>query len=99
MRKPKYFLVDKRDHGCVGKAISILTAIKNGCWDAYDEERIKKAYNFGNGTFTDFQVHALNNNQSILTPLEFWQFALPLGDVWRLDAEAWIADVLNNRGL
>lgn len=99
MRVPKYFLVDHRDSGCVGRKISILSALKLGRFSPYDDLRIKHAFNFGNGTFTNLEIHALNNNQSILTPDEFWQFALPLGDAWRVRTEGWVADVLNNRGL
>ena len=99
MRQPKYFVVDHYDHGCTGKKITIIEALQTGAFDAYDDERIKNAFKFGRGTFTDFKEHAVLNHQSIFTPEEFWQFALPLGDVWRLNTEAWIADLLNNRGL
>lgn len=99
MREPKYFVVDHYDHGCTGKKITIFAAIQIGAFDVYDDERIKKAYKFGNGTFSDFEAHALMNHQSIFTPEEFWQFALPLGEAWRLRTEGWIIDMLNNRGL
>lgn len=39
----------------------LMEAIKQGWYVAYDEERIRKAHNFGHGTMADMKRYMKNN--------------------------------------
>ena len=42
---------------------SVEKAIKNGYFVSWDDNRIKNAFNDGNGTINDFRRYVINNKQ------------------------------------
>jgi hypothetical protein len=45
----------------------MLDAIKDDAWSPWDEERVRKAHNFGRGTMKDHYRHNLMNAKVIVT--------------------------------
>ena len=61
--------------------------IITGNWQVWSEQRIKDAYNFGQGTLKDFKHRAKANRQIIFTLEEFRQeiTSLPKEDYLRIE--------------
>lgn len=67
-----YFVIDLLDHGCIGTPYkSLEESIKAGDYQVWDKNKIRRAFNFGNGTMKDFINHCKINKEKVLTEKEF----------------------------
>lgn len=67
-----YFVIDLLSNGCIGTPYENLEqSIRAGNYQVWDKNRIRRAFNFGNGTIKDFTNHCKVNKQKVLTEKEF----------------------------
>lgn len=72
MKNEFLFVIDLLTHGCTGVPYkTIEDSLKDGSFQVWNENRIKKAYNFGNGTMQDFLNRRKQNKQIVLTESDF----------------------------
>lgn len=75
------FAVDSRTNGIYGRRYKNLAqAISAGSYAPWDSDRIKSAFQFGNGTLKDFRRHCKDNGMTILTAKEFFNIFNQLPD-------------------
>lgn len=90
------FEVDRLSHGCVGRPYkNRLEAIKDGSWSPWNENRIKGAFNFNQGTMSDFKRFAKDNKFDILSEDEFWAIAGELSETEQQQCKSFIELILN----
>lgn len=91
-----WFTIDKYNHGCSGQPYkNKLEAIKGDSWCVWTEGRVRKQFNFGQGTMDDYKQYCKNNNCVTVSENAFWKIAEPLGGSWRDDAEKFIKETIN----
>lgn len=91
-----WFTIDRYDHGCTGLAFkNPLAAIQSDAWQVWTDERVRKQFNFGNGTMKDFERYCKNNMCTAVMEGNFWKIAEPLGEEWRRGAERFIEETIN----
>lgn len=96
MIRKVWFTIDKYDHGCSGLPYkNKLGAIKGDSWQVWTDERVRKQFNFGQGSMKDFERYCKNNNCTPVMQGNFWKIAEPLGPEWRFNAEKFIEETIN----
>ena len=66
------YTINTFDHGCCGrKHKNVQEAIIQGSWDMWPEQRIKKCFNFANGTMNDLKRFCKDNHSQIYEENEF----------------------------
>lgn len=75
------FVIPSYTHGIVGRKYkNIREAIVDGFYSPYNELRIKRAFNFGNGTMEDLKRFAKNNYEKIIPAEKFYKIVDSLPD-------------------
>lgn len=68
------FTIDSFSGGILGRRYeSINEAIQDGGYSVWCNEKIKKAFSFGNGTEKDFQRYCKDNKCKIVSENEFYK--------------------------
>lgn len=77
------FTIDSFSGGISGRRYkSINEAIQDGGYSVWCNEKIKLAFNFGNGTEKDFKRYCKDNKCKIISENEFYKelYSLPLNE-------------------
>lgn len=68
------FAIPSYTHGLAGRKYkNMREAIKDGTYDAWTDERIKLAFNFGNGTLKDLKRFCKDNKEKIISSECFYK--------------------------
>lgn len=81
-----YFTVYSYDRGCCGRKYNnLIEAIKDDSYQVWNDEKIKRAFNFHNGTLAHFKNHAKMNHEQIVSETDFYKLLeqLPSEDIIR----------------
>lgn len=69
-----YFVVDRFNHGCSGRKYkNRREAVMDGAYQVWNENRIRRGFQFGCGTLEDLKRCCKDNNADILSPEEFYK--------------------------
>lgn len=77
------FAIDSFSNGLSGIPYkSVKDAIKDGGYSVWCNQKIKQAFNFGNGNIKDFEEFCKNNKCKIISENEFYKelYSLPLNE-------------------
>lgn len=77
------FTINSFSNGLTGRPYnSIKDAIQYGGYSVWCNEKIKKAFSFGNGTEKDFERYCKDNKCKIVSENEFYKelYSLPLNE-------------------
>lgn len=77
------FTIDSFSGGLSGRPYnSIKDAIQDGGYSVWCNEKIKKAFSFGNGTEKDFKRYCKDNKCNVISENEFYKelHSLPLNE-------------------
>lgn len=68
------FVVDSRTNGIYGRKYkNAAEAIAHGSYSPWDNNKIKRAFQFGNGTMKDFRRYCKDNLAKVLTAGDFFK--------------------------
>ena len=77
------FAIDGFSNKLSGRSYkSVKDAIKDGGYSVWCDQKIKLAFNFGNGNIKDFEEFCKNNKCKIISENEFYKelYSLPLNE-------------------
>lgn len=90
------FAVNSHTHGLSGRKYkNAKEAIFDDSWQPWDDARIKRAFNLGNGTMTDFKRFCRNNKIWVLPSDKFMPILTQTSASYQNLAHAFIKEILH----
>lgn len=90
------FAVNSHTNGLAGRKYkNAKEAIFDDSWQPWDDARIKRAFNYGNGTMKDFKRFCKSNKIWILKSEKFMQILSQTSSSYQKKAHAFICEILH----
>ena len=90
------FAVDSHTNGIAGRKYkNAKEAIFDDSWQPWDDARIKRAFNFGNGTMADFKRFCKDNHIWVLPASKFMPILKQTAKSYQEVAHSFIREILH----